>query len=137
MKKLLYLLTVLLVGLACKNEPKTNLEDIILWEPYNDSAEVAANQDHEKARMQYKLIQSKVLDKNEVFRPLYPEVAEFSDTDYEALKPLILEQNIPAIQLQVASGKLTYEKIVLFYLYRIYKYELDNSTTLNTVIALN
>ncbi|MBT8311672.1 MAG: amidase [Flavobacteriaceae bacterium] len=137
MKKLLYLLTVLLVGLACKNEPKTNLEDIILWEPYNDSAEVAANQDHEKARMQYKLIQSKVLDKNEVFRPLYPEVAEFSETDYEILKPLILEQNIPAIQLQVASGKLTYEKIVLFYLYRIYKYELDNSTTLNTVIALN
>ncbi|MBT8210636.1 MAG: amidase, partial [Eudoraea sp.] len=137
MKKLLYLLTVLIVGMACKNEPKPKVEDIILWEPYNDSAEVAANQDHEKARMQYKLIQSKVLDKNEVFRPLYPEVAEFSETDYETLKPLILEQNIPAIQIQVASGKLTYEKIVLFYLYRIYKYELDNSTTLNTVIALN
>ncbi|MBT8205200.1 MAG: amidase [Eudoraea sp.] len=137
MKKLLYLLTVLIVGMACKNEPKPKVEDIILWEPYNDSAEVAANQDHEKARMQYKLIQSKVLDKNEVFRPLYPEVAEFSETDYETLKPLILEQNIPAIQIQVASGKLTYEKIVLFYLYRIYTYELDNSTTLNTVIALN
>ncbi len=137
MKKLLFLLAVLVLGLACKNEQNAKLDDIVLWEPYNDSAEVAANQDHEKARMRYKLIQSKVLDKNEVFRPLYSEVAAFSETDYEALKPLILEQNIPAIQLHIASGKLSYEKLVLFYLYRIYKYELNNATTLNTVIALN
>ena len=137
MKKLLYLLTLIWVGLACKSDPKTNFDDIVLWEPYNDSAEVAANQDHEKTRMRYKLIQSKVLDKNDVFRPLYPEVSKFTEQDYDTLKPLILEQNIPAIQLQVASGKLSYEKLVLFYLYRIYKYELDNATTLNTVIALN
>ena len=137
MKKLLYLLSMLLVIAACKTDPKTDASDIVLWEPYNDSSEVAANQDHETTRMRYKLIQSKVLDKNEVFRPLYHEVSKFTEEDHEALKPLILEQNIPSILLNVASGKLSYEQLVLFYLYRIYKYELDNSTTLNTVIALN
>ncbi|MBT8320673.1 MAG: amidase, partial [Eudoraea sp.] len=135
--KRFYFIFFILLGFACKNDPKSNLDDVVLWEPYNDSAEVAANQDHEKSRMQYKLIQSKVLDKNEVFRPLYEEVSKFTEAEYDSLKPLILEQDIPTIQLHVASGKLSYEKLVLFYLHRIYKYELDNATTLNTVIALN
>ena len=139
MKRIL-LLSTLIICFSCKNEAKIDAEITdtkILWEPYNDSAEVAANKDHEKGRMQYKLIQSKVLDKNEVFRPLYREVSKLSETVYEGLKPLILEQDIPTIQSHIAAGKLSYEKLVLFYLYRIYNYELDNSTTLNTVIALN
>ena len=118
MKRLNFIFLILL-GIACKNDPKSNLDEVILWEPYNDSVEVAANQDHEKSRMRYKLIQSRVLDKNEVFLPLYPEVSQFSDSEYEALKPLILEQDIPTIQLHVASGELSYEKLLLFYLYRI------------------
>lgn len=135
--KRFYFIFLILLGVACKTDPKVNLDEVILWEPYNDSAEVAANQDHEKSRMRYKLIQSRVLDKNEVFRPLYGEVCKFTEAEYDSLKPLILEQDIPTIQLHVASGELSYEKLVLFYLYRIYKYELDNTTTLNTVIALN
>ncbi|NAS11886.1 amidase family protein [Poritiphilus flavus] len=123
--------------LSCKQEVKKTEAEVVLWEPYNDSAQVAANQDHEVERMRYKLIQSKVIDKNEVFRPLYAEVSAFSETSYQKLKPLVLEQDIPTIQAAVRSGKLTYEELVLFYLYRIYKYELDNVTTLNTVIALN
>jgi amidase len=87
--------------------------------------------------MRYKLIQSRVSDKNESFRPLYHEVAEMSETDYEQLKPLILEQDIPTIQGHIKDGKLTYEKLVRFFLYRIYRFELDSSTTLHTIIALN
>jgi amidase len=87
--------------------------------------------------MRFKLIQSKVLDKNEVFRPLYDAVSKLGETEYEALKPMILEQDIPSIQAHIMAGKLTYEKLVLFYLYRIFHYELNNDTTLNTVIALN
>ena len=132
----LSVLTILFF-LSCSEEKKINKEEIILWQPYDDSAEVAANQDHEVERMRYKLIQSKVLDKNEVFRPLYDEVDKMTDAEYEALKPLVLEQNIPTIQSHISDGKLSYEKLVLFYLYRIYKFELDNTTTLNTVIALN
>ena len=121
---------------SCKQQASSE-SDVVLWTLYNDSAEVAANQEHENSRMRYKLIQSKVLDKNDVFRPLYEEVSAFTEEDYERLKPLILNQDIPGLQTAVAEGKLTYEEIVLFYLKRIYFYELDNSTTLNTVIALN
>jgi len=122
---------------SCKQNPKAEKESIVLWEPYNDSAEVAANAEHEKERMRYKRIQSPVLDKNVVFQPLYEEVSKFSEAEYQALKPLILEQDIPTIQSYIAAGKLSYEKLVLFYLYRIYHFELPNNTTLNTVIALN
>ncbi|MBT8281205.1 MAG: amidase [Muriicola sp.] len=131
------MLTFLAISVwGCKQEAPP-ADDVVLWVPYNDSTEVAANADHENTRMRYKLIQSKVLDKNDVFRPLYGEVSKFTEEQYEALKPLILNQDIPGLQATVAEGKLTYEEIVLFYLYRIYSYELDNSTTLNTVIALN
>lgn len=112
-------------------------EEIVLWTPYNDSLEVAANTDHEKERMRYQFIQSKVLDKNEVFLPLYPEVSKFPSSKYEAMKPLVLETDIPTIQRHIKQGKFTYEDLALFYLTRIYKYELPNETTLNTVIALN
>lgn len=136
MKKLILLLFCISF-FACKEQPKTEKEPITLWRSYNDSTEVAANKNHETSRMQYKLIQSKVLDKNDVFRPLYDEVSKLSEAEYEAIKPLILEQNIYTIQSNVAKGYFSYEKLVLFYLYRIYKYELKNETTLNTVIALN
>jgi len=128
---------------ACKFDSKSKenttaaKEEMLMWVPYNDSAEVAANADHEKERMRYKFIQSKVLDKNEVFQPLYPEVSQFSEETYQRMKPLVLEQDIPTLQSHIKAGKFSYEDLVLFYLHRIYKYELPNETTLNTVIALN
>ncbi len=133
------LLAVLLIPFlfSCKEVKKEVQEEVVLWTPYDDSAEVDANQDHEIERMRYKLIQSKVLDKNEVFRPLYSEVSKMTNGEYEALKPLVLETNIPTLQSHIVDGRLSYEKLVLFYLYRIYRYELDNVTTLNTIIALN
>ena len=132
---MILLISLLWMG-GCRNESAVD-ENLVLWTPYNDSAEVAANKEHANKRMRYKLIQSKVLDKNEVFRPLYREVSQVSKEEYERLKPMILEQDIPNIQAFVKEGKLTYEELVLFYLYRIYKYELDNETTLHTIIALN
>jgi len=87
--------------------------------------------------MRYKLIQSRVLDKNEVFQPLYPEVQKMTEAEYSRLKPLILEQSIPVVQEHIRNGKFSYEDLTRFFLYRIYKYELDNGTTLNTIIALN
>ena len=140
MPRSITVLMILIISLlwmgGCRNESAVD-ENLVLWTPYNDSAEVAANKEHANKRMRYKLIQSKVLDKNEVFRPLYREVSQVSKEEYERLKPMILEQDIPNIQAFVKEGKLTYEELVLFYLYRIYKYELDNETTLHTIIALN
>lgn len=134
-----FLCAFLLIGgfISCKQKEAEPKEDIVLWTPYNDSAEVAANADHENKRMRYKFIQSKVLDKNEVFLPLYDEVSQFTEAQYEKMKPLVLEQDIPTIQNHIDDGTFTYEDLVLFYLHRIYKYELPNKTTLNTIIALN
>ncbi|PHN93109.1 amidase [Maribacter sp. 6B07] len=137
MKKLLLLMVIIFLG-ACKTEQDTKeRHEIVLWTPYDDSLEVAGNADHDNTRMRYKLIQSKVLDKNEVFRPLYKEVSNLTEEEYKLLLPMILEQDIFVIRNHIKEGRLTYEDLVLFYLYRIYKYELDNATTLNTVIALN
>ncbi|MGB5664780.1 amidase family protein [Eudoraea sp.] len=136
MKKLIFLLGLLLI-ISCKESKKVDYSSVVLWKTYNDSSDVAVSQEHEKSRMRYKLIQSRVSDRNESFRPLYHEVAEMSETDYNQLKPLILEQDIPTIQRHIKDGKLTYEKLVRFFLYRIYRFELDSSTTLHTIIALN
>jgi len=131
------LLSLLIFTYSCKEKVQNETKLPVLWEPYNDSAEVAANADHEKERMRYKFVQSKVLDKNEAFRPLYKEVSKFSTERYEMMKPLVLEQNILTIQDHISDGKFSYEDLVLFFLHRIYTYELANETTLNTIIALN
>ncbi len=137
MKKIAILFFALISFLGCKEKIEVEQKEVVLWQPYNDSAEVAANADHEKERMRYKRIQSPILDKNDVFRPLYEEVSKMTEAKYQNLKPLILEQDILTLRKHLEEGKLTYENLVLFYLYRIYRYELDNSTTLNTVIAFN
>ena len=100
--RLFAILAALLLCLGCKDlgglgdrHPEKVPDTVTLWAPYNDSAEVAANRDHEIARMQFRLLQSRFLDKNEVFRPLYPEVSRFSEAEYQSLKPLVLEQDIP------------------------------------------
>lgn len=135
MKRILLIpFIVLLIG--CKQQ-STKKEDIVLWQPYNDSVEVAESQSNKNPRMQYKLVQSKFLDKNEVFLPLYPEVQKLSDSDYQRLKPIVFEKNMLQLRSLIEKGELTYEELVLFYLYRIYKYELNNDTTLNTILALN
>ena len=85
MKKIVLLLAILM-AVSCKEETNATAKQIRIWEPYNDSAEVAANADHEKGRMQYKLIQSKALDKNDVFLPLYEEVSKMTETEYEDFK---------------------------------------------------
>ena len=82
----------LLIGfISCKQKEAQPKEDVVLWTPYNDSAEVAASAENENRRMRYKFIQSRVLDKNEVFLPLYDEVSQFTEAQYEQMKPLVLE----------------------------------------------
>ncbi len=136
MKKL-FILILLTTIFSCKEESSAAKEKVVIWKAYDDAAEIAANQDHENERMRYKLIQSRVSDKNDIFLPLYDEVSKITEVEYERLKPLILNQTIFSFRDKIENNQLTYEEIVLFFLYRIYKYELNNAKTLNTVIALN
>ena len=105
--------------------------------PYDESSEITNNKTHSLERMQFKLIQSKFNDKNIWFSELDNYLKDFSEDDYEKLKPLIIEKDIPSIQTNIIQKKLTYEKLVLFYLFRIKKIEFNKNTYLNSIISLN
>lgn len=124
----------MLFMLACKQEPVTVITP---WLPYDESAELAKNAEHQSQRMRYKLIQSRVLDKNDIWKNVADQIAYFSEEDYQRLKPFMLEQDIPTIQSYIRSGDLTYETLTQWYLYRIVKYENDRNTYLNNIISIN
>ena len=53
------------------------------------------------------------------------------------VKALVYEKSIPEIQQNIIDGKLTYYKLSLFYLSRIYLIEFDQETYLNSIISIN
>lgn len=134
MKKSLLLLVTILAFVACNTNEK---QPEVVFKKYDETAELEAQKKHKNSRMQFKLFQSKTLDMNQVFEPFHEALAYFSEEDYESLKPLILEQDIPTLQKSVKEGSLSYEKLTLFYLYRIRKFESDSTLSLNSIIALN
>lgn len=105
--------------------------------PYDEAALLEKNRSHEKTRMQYKLIQSKVLDKKKVQKTLLRQIKDFTEKDYINLRPYIYEKDIPSIQKSISSGAITYKRLVQWYLYRINKFEFDPRTSLHTIIAIN
>ena len=115
----------------------TAAENSRTWERYDESADLALLGQHENERMHFKLLNSKVLDKNFLWAPFADDLANFSETDYISMKPMILDRSIGELQQSVSSGALTYEQLVTFYIYRIREIESDNSLYLNGVIALN
>ncbi|CAM1374524.1 amidase family protein [Tenacibaculum xiamenense] len=132
MKSIYYFLTVFLI-VGCQKA----VQKIDSFKRYNEDSEILSQQNHENPRMKFKLIQSKYLDLNKEFEPFRADLGKFSEEEYNALKPIILEQDIPTIQAAVKSGKLTYEKLTLFYLYRILKFESNKDKHLNAIISLN
>jgi amidase len=132
MKNFLYLLFFVIL-VSCQRS--NNL--IPAWEAYDESAELAENADNQSRRLRYKLIQSQVTDKNNTWKQVAPQLRNFTGADYERLKPLIYEQNIPALQAQIESGDLTYEKLTQWYLYRITLFENNPDRYLNAIISIN
>ncbi|TDQ33369.1 amidase family protein [Zeaxanthinibacter enoshimensis] len=124
----------ILLLLSCQAEQKF---EIAPWVPYDESGILQANADHENTRLRYKRIQAKVLDKNDLWAVISPQLQGFSEERYQELKPLIFEQDILSIQDKVESGQLTYEALAQWYLYRIVRYENDPETALNAIIAIN
>lgn len=134
MKNITVLALILCFIFSCKKEIKTIINP---WNSYDETSQLKKNENHENQRMRYKLIQSKFLDKNEVWKNVADQIAYFSEEDYQKLKPFILEQDIPTIQSHIKEGKLSYEKLTQWYLYRIVKFENDKEKTLHSIIALN
>ena len=117
---------------SCKQK-----EENIIFSIFDETSEILEQQNHENSRMKFKLIQSKYLDMNEVFKPFEEDLAYFTEEDYFNLAPYIIEKDIPSIQEAVSNGILSYEKITLFYLFRIRKFESDQNKVLHAIIALN
>ncbi|NNF33997.1 MAG: amidase [Saprospiraceae bacterium] len=134
MKKQIILLILICLALSCSQKLRTVISP---WIPYDESEEIIENADHESVRMRYKIIQSQILDKNRLWKDINVQISDFSEDDYQRLKPLIFEQNIPEIQSHIQSGKLTYKALTQWYLYRIGKYENDRYRMLNAIVAIN
>lgn len=132
MKK--FIIGLLLLGFITNCKQK---DTSISFTKYDETTEILNQQNHKLERMRFKLIQSKYLDMNEVFKPFQAELSNFSESDYENLKPYILEKDIPTIQDAVHNGILSYENIALFYLYRIQKFESQHNLALHSIITLN
>ena len=132
MKKIAILISSFFIFLACQQK-----ESPVFFKKYDETSAIEKQQNHPNGRMKFRLFQSKYIDMNAVFKPFENDLAYFSEQDYQNLKPLILEQDIPTLQKNVKEGKLTYEKLTLFYLYRIRKFESDSILSLNSIISLN
>ncbi|ADR20916.1 amidase [Marivirga tractuosa] len=132
MRRIFYLL--LLVIWACDKKPDTEIET---WVPYDETAIIAKNADHESEYMRYKLIQSKVSDRNDLWKQIEPQISDFSADDYKRLKPLILEQDMMSMQNAISDSRLNYKELTQWYLYRIALFENDSLSTLNNIISIN
>ncbi|MUP46260.1 amidase [Gramella sp. BOM4] len=127
MKKYILLLAILVIA-SCKNEK-------------SDSANVENQVDTVSTdsveEMEFKVVDSKFIDQDEMWKPFESDLSGFSTEVYEEVKALVFEKSIPEIQQSIEEGKLTYEEVALFYLTRIREYDRENDLSLNSVISLN
>lgn len=131
MMKNLFFLTLILLFVSC------NYNLINKWENYDESEEIKTNATIENKRLQFKRIQSISNDKNQLINGFEREIFNFLENEYDLTKELIHEKSIPEIQQSVIDGKLTYHKLSLFYLTRIYLIEFDKESYLNSIISIN
>ena len=134
MMKKCYPILLLLLFNACEQQLKTTIRS---WVTYDESHALSENATHESKKMRYRLIQSKVSNKNTLWEAIAPQIESFTEDDYQRLKPLILEQNIPTLQAHITTGSLSYEKLTQWYLYRIVRFENDSLKALNAIISIH
>lgn len=86
---------------------------------------------------EFEVLDSRFISRLDIWTSLNASMSDFTEDDYNRLKVLILDQDIPTIQSHVVSRKLSYEELTKFYLYRIRAFDRENDLSLNSVISLN
>jgi amidase len=119
------LIVLLFISFSCKNSEENS--------PIAIPQDLSAENDFRE----FKVLDSKYINKADLWNPFEKDLADFTEDDYNNLKPLVLEQDIPTLQNYIKEGKLSYEKLTKFYLYRIRKFDRENSISLNSVISIN
>ena len=128
MKSYLIILIVL-ITFSCKNAEsnKVNVEESSI-----DTSAIST-----KDFREFKVLDSKYINAKELWNVFNKDLEDFTEAIYNDSKPFILEQEIPTLQKHISEGKLSYEKLTKFYLYRIRKFDRENPLSLNSIIALN
>ena len=131
---------LLLFIFSCKSDK--NSEDARL--PISESETVVDDSNNDdlsaisaKDFRKFKVLDSKLITKAQIWSELGPQMEDFTEDDYNALKVWVMEEDIMALQRHIENGKLTYEELTKFYLYRIRKFDRENDLSLNSVISLN
>lgn len=118
------LLIILIFFSSCRNDTESDREIAVA-----DSLVVKERE--------YKVLDSKFINKDSLWAPFEGELETFSKDRYSMIRTLIMDKTIPELQRSVKNGDFSYEELVKFYLYRIKKFDRNNSLSLNSVISLN
>jgi len=140
-----YLIVLLALSFvfSCKNEPKSDdarqpiSESETVVTQKTDSSTTDLSDISTKDFREFKVLDSKVITKIDIWKEINPQMEDFTESDYQRLKPLIFEADIPTLQNHISYGKFTYEELTKFYLFRIRKFDRENNLSLNSVIAIN
>lgn len=116
----------LIVIISCKGTSESKPEIV----KTTDTASV-------KDFREFKVLDSKYIHNSELWVDINKDLEDFTESKYNSLKPLVLEQDIPTLQEHIRNGKLSYELLTKFYLYRIRKFDRENELSLNSVISNN
>lgn len=128
--KITFPLLLLMFIFSCKSTTHNSPEGE--FDQGRDSSAISANDFTD-----FKVVNSQFLNPSEIWAPFEQALSDFSEEKYIALKPYILDQDIPTIQSHIDSRFLSYELLTKFYLYRIRKFDRHNPQSLNAVISLN
>lgn len=107
------------------------------WQRFDQTADLATLAELDDDSMHFRLLQSLVLDKNQLWQDFSEELERFGESRYQTLKPLILDSDVATLQRAVAAGRFSYAELTTFYLYRLRKIETDPLRYLNAVISIN
>ena len=132
MKKILFLCSILAL-VSCKNDKGNNKDTQEITD--SNFTEVEDDQEHEV--LEFKVLDSKYLEKDILWSPFEIELYKVTEKKYDSLKSIILEKSVTELQKTIAEEQLTYEELTLFYLYRMRKLDRENDLSLNAVIAVN
>ena len=141
MRNILFLLVFSFV-FSCKDSKSTDNESPVESSEIEiDSTEIEDTSElsaiSTKDFREFKVLDSKNLTKAGIWETIGPQMQDFKEGDYNRLKPLILEQDIPTLQRHISDDKFNYKELTQFYLFRIRKYDRETSLSLNSVIAVN
>lgn len=124
--------------MACKKTQDSNLttdtetETTDAATDENDISDIST-----KDFREFKVLDSKYISKESIWAEINADLSDFTEENYNEFAPLVLDQDIPTLHANILNGKLSYETLTKFYLYRIRKYDRESELSLNSVISIN